>query len=125
MKRLSRMMSALRLAAAVATSLAVVSVAFGQGGRPPGPPAAHGKAPIRGYTRTNRKTGQPELVKPHARHVPKPKPVEVQPYVRGGKPVGGHQRRPPAKPPQDHDHPAVRKAQAPVPLWARPGRWTV
>ena len=53
---------------------------------------------VRGYTRINHKTGQPILVRSHRRVVPVPPPVPVQPHLRGGCPISGHQRRRPKCP---------------------------
>ena len=90
MKRTARFLTALFLVLALISSLA-----FGQQKPAPNPPP---KAPVQGYTRTNKHTGQLEQVRPHKRRLPKPKSVQVQTYTRNGKPVAGHERQPPAKP---------------------------
>ncbi len=120
-------MAVLGLAAAFGASQTAGGIAFGQGGGGSKPPATGGKARVQGYTRTNKHTGQPEQVRPYKRRPPAPRPVQVQPYTRGGKPVGGHERQPPSKPADGSGSASGsgsaggKKTQTFLPLWTRPG----
>jgi hypothetical protein len=103
MRHFARLVATLGLAAVLSAAGSGGIAARGQAsGGHPSEPAPGGKNPVQGYTRANRKTGQPVQVRPYDRRPPPSKGVEVRSYERKGKPVKGHQRRKPGadKPPR-------------------------